>query len=91
LIASKQRERLALTAVLESDSELRAMPAVETRSVLGRLLAHLEPKDRLLAQLLKRQNRKVLVNGEPQIWTGVNFWSRTGGPDVAQLRAGRDP
>jgi len=29
---------------------------------------------------VKRQNRKVLVNGEPQIWTGVNFWSRTGGP-----------
>ena len=29
---------------------------------------------------MKRQNRKVLVNGKPQIWTGVNFWSRTGGP-----------
>jgi len=29
---------------------------------------------------VKRQNRKVLVNGKPQIWTGVNFWSRTGGP-----------
>jgi len=29
---------------------------------------------------VKRQNCKVLVNGEPQIWTGVNFWSRTSGP-----------
>lgn len=52
LIARKQRERLALTAVIEPDSELRAMPALETRSVLSRLLSHLEPKDRLPAQLL---------------------------------------
>jgi hypothetical protein len=29
---------------------------------------------------MKRHNRKVLRNGAPQIWTGVNFWSRTGGP-----------
>ncbi|MEY2937039.1 MAG: hypothetical protein RL033_7788, partial [Pseudomonadota bacterium] len=29
---------------------------------------------------MKRSNRKVLVNGKPQIWTGVNYWSRTGGP-----------
>ena len=29
---------------------------------------------------MKRHNRKVRVNGTPQIWTGVNFWSRTGGP-----------
>jgi endo-1,4-beta-mannosidase len=42
---------------------------------------------------VKRQNRKVLVNGKPQIWTGVNFWSRTGGPlmwrsyDPAVIRA----
>lgn len=29
---------------------------------------------------MKRPNRKVLVKGQPQIWTGVNYWSRTGGP-----------
>jgi len=27
-----------------------------------------------------RPNRKVLIDGKPQIWLGVNFWSRTGGP-----------
>ncbi|HTV20306.1 MAG TPA: cellulase family glycosylhydrolase [Polyangiaceae bacterium] len=29
---------------------------------------------------MRRPNHKVLFNGQPQIWLGVNFWSRTGGP-----------
>jgi endo-1,4-beta-mannosidase len=29
---------------------------------------------------VRRPNHKILVNGEPQVWVGVNFWSRTGGP-----------
>lgn len=29
---------------------------------------------------MRRPNHKVLFNGHPQIWVGVNFWSRTGGP-----------
>ncbi|HWO10667.1 MAG TPA: cellulase family glycosylhydrolase, partial [Polyangiaceae bacterium] len=29
---------------------------------------------------MRRPNHKVLVGGHPQIWVGVNFWSRTGGP-----------
>ena len=29
---------------------------------------------------MQRPNRKVLIDGKPQIWIGVNFWSRTGGP-----------
>jgi endo-1,4-beta-mannosidase len=29
---------------------------------------------------VRRPNHKVLFNGQPQTWLGVNFWSRTGGP-----------
>lgn len=29
---------------------------------------------------MHRHSAKVVVDGEPQIWIGVNFWSRTGGP-----------
>ncbi|WP_024287465.1 cellulase family glycosylhydrolase [Cellulomonas sp. KRMCY2] len=29
---------------------------------------------------MKRSNPKVVVDGEPQTWIGVNFWSRVGGP-----------
>jgi hypothetical protein len=29
---------------------------------------------------VRRPNHKLLFNGQPQIWVGVNFWSRTGGP-----------
>lgn len=29
---------------------------------------------------MRRPNHKVLHNGQPQIWVGVNFWSRSGGP-----------
>ena len=29
---------------------------------------------------MRRHNHKVLFNGQPQMWVGVNFWSRTGGP-----------
>jgi endo-1,4-beta-mannosidase len=29
---------------------------------------------------VRRPNPKVLFNGQPQVWVGVNFWSRTGGP-----------
>lgn len=29
---------------------------------------------------MQRPNHKVLVGGLPQVWVGVNFWSRTGGP-----------
>lgn len=29
---------------------------------------------------MRRPNHKVLFNGQPQVWLGVNFWSRTGGP-----------
>jgi endo-1,4-beta-mannosidase len=29
---------------------------------------------------VRRPNHKVSFNGQPQIWVGVNFWSRTGGP-----------
>jgi hypothetical protein len=29
---------------------------------------------------VRRPNQKVLFNGQPQFWVGVNFWSRTGGP-----------
>ena len=29
---------------------------------------------------MRRPNHKVLGLGVPQIWVGVNFWSRTGGP-----------
>ena len=29
---------------------------------------------------MRRPNHKVSFNGQPQIWVGVNFWSRSGGP-----------
>lgn len=29
---------------------------------------------------MRRNSAKVLVDGEPQVWLGANFWSRTGGP-----------
>ena len=29
---------------------------------------------------MKRNAAKVVVGGEPQVWIGVNFWSRVGGP-----------
>jgi endo-1,4-beta-mannosidase len=29
---------------------------------------------------VQRNSAKIVVDGEPQIWLGVNFWSRTGGP-----------
>ena len=29
---------------------------------------------------MKRSAAKVVVNGEPRTWIGVNFWSRVGGP-----------
>lgn len=29
---------------------------------------------------MRRPNHKVLFNGQPRAWVGVNFWSRTGGP-----------
>ncbi|MGH3321728.1 MAG: glycoside hydrolase 5 family protein, partial [Streptosporangiaceae bacterium] len=30
--------------------------------------------------MLRRRFEKVTVDGEPVIWLGANFWSRTGGP-----------
>jgi endo-1,4-beta-mannosidase len=29
---------------------------------------------------MKRQSTTVMRDGEPQVWLGVNFWSRVGGP-----------
>ncbi|GAA2353334.1 cellulase family glycosylhydrolase [Saccharopolyspora halophila] len=29
---------------------------------------------------MRRNSAKVTVAGEPQVWLGANFWSRTGGP-----------
>ncbi|HEY0260766.1 MAG TPA: cellulase family glycosylhydrolase [Lacisediminihabitans sp.] len=29
---------------------------------------------------MKRQSHKIIHNGEPTTWIGVNFWSRVGGP-----------
>jgi endo-1,4-beta-mannosidase len=29
---------------------------------------------------MKRQSQKILRNGEPVTWIGINFWSRVGGP-----------
>jgi len=29
---------------------------------------------------MKRQARKIVVDGDPRVWIGVNFWSRVGGP-----------
>jgi endo-1,4-beta-mannosidase len=29
---------------------------------------------------VRRPNHKVVFNGRAQVWLGVNFWSRTGGP-----------
>ena len=29
---------------------------------------------------MKRQSEKIVRDGQPQIWLGVNFWSRAGGP-----------
>lgn len=29
---------------------------------------------------MKRQSAKITRNGHPQVWLGVNFWSRVGGP-----------
>lgn len=29
---------------------------------------------------MRRNSAKVIVDGEPQVWLGANFWSRTGGP-----------
>lgn len=29
---------------------------------------------------MKRQSRTLSVDGQPQVWLGVNFWSRSGGP-----------
>ncbi|MER6993941.1 cellulase family glycosylhydrolase [Saccharopolyspora hirsuta] len=29
---------------------------------------------------MRRNSAKLLVGGQPQVWLGANFWSRTGGP-----------
>lgn len=29
---------------------------------------------------MRRNSAKVMVAGQPQVWLGANFWSRTGGP-----------